>query len=44
MVIYCFDFEVIHENKYITTEIKSFDNKIKTDFHDEGMPPEQIRC
>ena len=35
------DFNVpfIHKIKYITTKIKSYNNKIDTDFYNEGLPP-----
>ena len=33
--------EVIHTNKYITNKIKSCNKKIKTDFHEEVLPPKQ---
>ena len=44
LIVKDFDVEVIQWNKYIATILKSFNNEIKTDFHDEGLPPEQTPC
>ena len=32
--------EFVHDDEYIPTKIKSYENEIKTDFHDDGLPPE----
>lgn len=39
-----FHFEIIHNNKYVAFKIKSYNNKIKTNFHDRGLLPEQTPC
>ena len=36
-----FDFEVVHNDKHITTKILSYKDEIKTDFHNERLPPEK---
>ena len=28
----------------MTTKTKTYKNEIKTDFHDEGLPPEETPC
>ena len=38
------DVDVIHKNKCITTNVKPYYNEIKTNFHDEWLPPEQTPC
>ena len=37
----CFDVEVIHCNKYKSAKIKSFNDEIRTAFHDEGLTAEE---
>ena len=39
----CFDFEVVYADKYVTTKIRSKNNKIRIDFHDEGLPPQKTK-
>lgn len=39
-----FDVEVIHYDTYIATKTESYKDEIKTDFDDEGLPPEKSRC
>lgn len=34
-----FDFEVTHNDKHITSKTLSYKDGIKTDFHDERLPP-----
>ena len=38
------DDEIIHKNEYVTTKINSFNNEIKSDFHDEESPSEPTLC
>ena len=35
------DVAVVHDDKYIPPKIKSYGNEIKTDFHNDGLPPEK---
>ena len=37
-----FDVELICKNNYIIAKIYSCNNEIKTNFHDKGLPLEQI--
>ena len=37
-----FDVEVVHYNKYKSAKIKPFNDEIKTAFHDERLPAEEI--
>lgn len=39
-----FDVEGIHYDTYIATKIESYKDEIKTDFDDEGLPPEKRKC
>ena len=36
------NFEVVHNDKYLT-RTSSKNDKIRTDFHDEGLPPEKTK-
>ena len=36
-----FDFDVIYENKYKSSKIKSFNDEIRTVFYDDGLPAEE---
>ena len=38
------DVDVIHKSKWITANVKPYYNEIKTNFHDEWLPPEQTPC
>ena len=35
----CWPHWVIHDDKYLTTKVYSFANEIKTNFHNNGLPP-----
>ena len=36
-----FDVETIHDDKYISTIIRSYKNEIKCDFYYDRLPPEK---
>ena len=38
------DVQVIHTNKKISTKVKSFKHKIRTDFRDDGLPSKRTPC
>ena len=38
------DVQVIHTDKKISTKIKSFKHKIRTDFRDDGLPSKRTPC
>ena len=38
------DVQVIHTDKKISTKIKSFKHKIRTDFCDDGLPSKRTPC
>ena len=39
-----FDSNPVYIGKYIKTEIKVYNKKIKTNFHDNKMPKESLEC
>ena len=39
-----FDVLIISKNECITTTIKFYNNEIKIDFHDKGLPAQQTTC
>ena len=38
------DIAIIHNEKYLSTKIKSYEGKMETDFHDDGLPLERTPC
>ena len=36
--------EPVYNEKYIKTKIKSYNSKINTNFHDNGLPKEDSHC
>ena len=39
-----FDCKPVYNEKYLKTEIKSYEGKISTKFHDDGIPKESSHC
>ena len=39
-----FDIDVVHKDRYIITKIRYYGGEIKTDFHDDELPPEKTQC
>ena len=39
-----FDSKPVYNEKYLKTEIKSYEGKISTSFHDDGIPKESSHC
>ena len=38
------DVQVIHTNKKISTKVKSFKHKTRTNFRDDGLPSKRTPC
>ena len=39
-----FDSEAVHDERYLKTTVKSYDGKVNTSFHDNGMLKKGSHC
>ena len=39
-----FAVDLVHDDKYFTTKMKSYGSEIKTDFNIAGLPPGRTQC